>query len=139
VRQAADAEEATPVRAVEDARGLGPHMVAYEWTSPSVPARLHPEGNQANPGTALQLLAAIAAELEARGLMVRELHGRAPVAEIVASSPVHPERGSPRIGCDGFLIWERRVPAADSDRTAIVRLIAWVLMGDELPAAGSPR
>jgi len=60
------------------------------------------------------------------------------LAEIGASSPEHPERGSVSIGYDGFMVWERWAPAADSDRAAgIVRLIAWLLMGEQAPVAGS--
>ena len=43
-------------------------------------------------------------------------------------------------GDDGFMVWERWGPAADSDRAArIARLIAWILMGEAVAAAGSPR
>jgi len=55
------------------------------------------------------------------------------------SSPAHPDRGSVSIGYDGFMVWERWAPAADSDRAAgIVRLIAWILAGDAV-TAGSMR
>ena len=44
------------------------------------------------------------------------------------------------IGYDGFMVWERWTPAAASDRAAgIVRLIAWILMGEAVAATGSGR
>jgi hypothetical protein len=87
---------------------------------------------------ASQFLAAITTELETRGLMVRQSRRQGILGEIAASSPVHPERGSVRIGYDGFMTWERWAPAAGSDRAAgIVRLIAWLLMGEPAPVAGS--
>jgi hypothetical protein len=71
--------------------------------------------------------------------MVRESRSRGVLAEIAASSPAHPERGTVSIGYDGFMIWERWAPAADSDRAAgIVRLIAWILTEDHAPIPDSP-
>ena len=93
----------------------------------------------AAPDTAPKFLAAITTELQARGLSVRQSQRQGILAEISASSPAHPDRGSVSIGYDGFMVWERWAPAADSDRAAgIVRLIAWILMGDAV-AAGSTR
>jgi hypothetical protein len=93
----------------------------------------------ATPDTAAEFLAAITTELQARGLSVRQSQRQGILAEISASSPQHPGRGSVSIGYDGFMVWERWAPAADSDRAAgIVRLIAWILMGEAV-AAGSPR
>lgn len=88
-----------------------------------VVASQYPETNagdmtdgQVNSRTAVQFLGAIAGELESRGLIVRPSHRQGMVTEIAAASPVHPERGAVRIGYDGFLIWERWDPAANSDR-----------------------
>jgi hypothetical protein len=93
----------------------------------------------AAPDTAPKFLAAITAELRARGLSVRQSQRQGILAEISASSPAHPDRGSVSIGYDGFMVWERWAPAADSDRAAgIVRLIAYILMGEAV-AAGSTR
>lgn len=87
--------------------------------------------------TAPEFLAAITQELEARGLTVQQSRRQGVLAEIAASSPAHPERGSVGIGYDGSMIWERWAPAANGDRAAeIVRLIAWVLMRDRAPATG---
>ena len=92
------------------------------------------------PDTAPEFLAAITTELQARGLTVRQSQRQGILAEISASSPAHPDRGSVSIGYDGFMVWERWAPAADSDRAAgIVRLIAWILMGEAVAAAGSAR
>jgi hypothetical protein len=94
----------------------------------------------ATPDSAPKFLAAITTELEARGLLVRRSQRQGILAEICASSPEHPDRGSVSIGYDGFMVWERWAPAADGDRAAgIVRLIAWILMGDVVAAARSPR
>jgi hypothetical protein len=93
----------------------------------------------AKPDAASDVLASITVELEARGLRVGQSHRQGVLTEIAASSPAHPERGSISIGYDGFMTWERWAPAANSDRAeGIVRLIAWVLMGDEVPTAGVP-
>ena len=74
-----------------------------------------------------------------RGLVVRQSQRQGILAEISVSSPAHPDRGSVSIGYDGFMVWERWAPAADSDRAAgIVRLIAWILAGDAV-TAGSTR
>lgn len=102
-----------------------------------VPEPPRPGSAAAAPDTASEFLAAITAELQARGLSVRQSQRKGILAEISASSPAHPNRGSVSIGYDGFLVWERWAPAADSDRAAgIVRLIAWILMGEAV-AAGS--
>jgi hypothetical protein len=112
-------------------------MVACDWTPPTVSPSAHPRGGPTSAETAPEFLAAITTELEARGLTVQQSRRQGVLAEIAASSPAHPERGSVGIGCDGFLIWERWAPAANSDRAAeIVRLIAWVLMRDRAPATG---
>ena len=84
--------------------------------------------------SASRFLAAIAAELQSRGLTVRQSERQGILAEIGASSPAHPERGSVSIGYDGFMVWERWAPAADGDRAAgIVRLIGWLLAGEQAP------
>lgn len=89
------------------------------------------------PGAAEAFLGAITAELEARGLEVRQSQRQGILAEISVSSPEHPDRGAVSIGYDGFMVWERWTPAADGDRAVgIVRLIAWILAGDAV-AAGS--
>ncbi len=86
---------------------------------------------------ASEFLAAITAKLRARGLDVRQSQRQGILAEICVSSPAHPDRGAVSIGYDGFMVWERWAPAANSDRAAgIVRLIAWILAGDAV-AAGS--
>ena len=121
-------------------RSCGLTTVARGWLPSSSQGRVRVTDRQVNPRTAVQFLAAIAGELESRGLMVRPSHRRGVVTEIAASSPVHPERGAVRIGYDGFLIGERWARAADSDRAAeIVRLIAWLLYGEGLAPAGDPR
>ena len=118
------------------AQGL--YLVACGWTPPTVPAPSHPVSGPGTPDSASEFLAAIAAELQARGLTVRQSERQGILAEIGASSPAHPERGSVSIGYDGFMVWERWAPAADSDRAAgIVRLIAWLLMGEQAPVTGS--
>jgi hypothetical protein len=39
------------------------------------------------------------------------------------------------IGNDGFMVWERWTPTADTDRAAgIIRLIAWILAGEAVTA-----
>lgn len=89
------------------------------------------------PGAAEAFLGAITAELEARGLEVRQSQRQGILAEISVSSPEHVARGAVSIGYDGFMVWERWTPAADGDRAVgIVRLIAWILAGDAV-AAGS--
>jgi hypothetical protein len=89
--------------------------------------------------TASEFLAAITAELTARGLEVQQSQRRGSLAEISAASPAHPDRGSVSIGHDGFMVWERWTPAADGDRAAgIVRLIAWILSGDAV-TTGRPQ
>jgi hypothetical protein len=104
-----------------------------------VPQPACPGKAAAAPDTAAEFLAAITSELQARGLAVRQSQRQGILAEISASSPAHPDRGSVSIGYDGFMVWERWAPAADSDRAAgIVRLIAWILMGEAV-AAGSTR
>jgi hypothetical protein len=116
----------------------GGYLVACGWIPPTVPTPPRPGSGPQTPEMASQFLAAITTELEARGLMVRQSRRQGILGEIAASSPVHPERGSVRIGYDGFMTWERWAPAAGSDRAAgIVRLIAWLLMGELAPAAGS--
>jgi hypothetical protein len=114
--------------------------VACGWTPPTIPEPPGPDGAKGAPDTAPKFLAAITTELQARGLSVRQSQRQGILAEITASSPAHPDRGSVSIGYDGFMVWERWAPAADSDRAAgIVRLIAWILMGEAVAAAGSPR
>jgi hypothetical protein len=104
-----------------------------------VPQTPCPGKAAAAPDTAAEFLAAITTELQARGLTVRQSQRQGILAEISVSSPAHPNRGSVSIGYDGFMVWERWAPAADSDRAAgIVRLIAWILMGEAV-AAGSVR
>jgi hypothetical protein len=104
-----------------------------------VPQPPLPGSAAAAPDTAAEFLAAITTELQARGLTVRQSQRQGILAEISVSSPAHPNRGSVSIGYDGFMVWERWAPAADSDRAAgIVRLIAWILMGEAV-AAGSVR
>jgi len=69
---------------------------------------------------------------------VRQSQRQGILAEISVSSPAHPDRGAVSIGYDGFMVWERWAPAADSDRAAgIVRLIAWILAGDAVTAGGT--
>ena len=90
------------------------------------------------PGAAEAFLAAITAELETRGLEVRQSQRQGILAEISVSSPAHADRGSVSIGYDGFMVWERWAPAAKSDRAAgIVRLIAWILAGDAVTAGSA--
>jgi hypothetical protein len=120
--------------------GAGAYLVACGWTPPTVLEPPHPASAAASPDTAPQFLAAITTELQARGLDVRQSQRQGILAEISASSPAHPDRGSVSIGYDGFMVWERWAPAADGDRAAgIVRLIAWILMGEAVAASGSPR
>ena len=120
--------------------GAGSYLVACGWTPATVPQPPRPGSAAAAPDTAPKFLAAITRELQARGLSVRQSQRQGILAEISASSPAHPDRGSVSIGYDGFMVWERWAPAADSDRAAgIVRLIAWILMGEAVAAAGSAR
>ena len=119
--------------------GGGGYLVACGWTPPTVPSPHHAAA-VATPDTASQFLALISTELRARGLEVRHSRRQGILAEISVSSPAHPDRGSVGIGYDGFMVWERWTPAADSDRaTGIVRLIAWILLGDGVTATGSTR
>ena len=137
--ESADTAGPTPVRHGGSSPGAGAYLVACGWTPPTVPEPSHTGSAAATPDTAPKFLAAITTELQARGLAVRQSQRQGILAEISASSPAHPDRGSVSIGYDGFMVWERWAPAADGDRAAgIVRLIAWVLMGDTV-AAGSPR
>jgi len=114
------------------------YLVACGWAPPTVPAPARSLTGPGTPNSAPEFLAAIAAELQARGLTVRRSEREGILAEIGASSPAHPERGSVSIGYDGFMVWERWAPAAGSDRAAgVVRLIAWLLAGDQAPVAES--
>ncbi len=109
--------------------------MACGWTPPTVPGSSRQGEALAAPQAASEFLAAITAELGARGLEVRQSQRQGILAEISVSSPVHPDRGSVSIGYDGFMVWERWAPAANSDRAAgIVRLIAWILAGDAVAA-----
>jgi hypothetical protein len=120
------------------ATGPSASMLARGRSLPGMRCRVGDE--KVGDRTGMQLLVAIAGELESRGLRVRPSDRRGMVTEIAASSPRHPERGAVRIGYDGFLIWERWAPAADGDRAAeILRLIARVLYGEGLASAGDPR
>jgi len=59
----------------------------------------------------------ITAELQARGwrcAVAASGHSRGDLA----SSPRHPDRGLRELGYDGFMVWGRWTPAADSDRAA---------------------
>ena len=137
--ESADTARPTPVRPGGSPPGAGTYLVACGWTPPTVPQPPCPGKAAAAPDTAAEFLAAITTELQARGLSVRQSQRQGILAEISASSPAHPDRGSVSIGYDGFMVWERWAPAADSDRAAgIVRLIAWILMGEAV-AAGSTR
>lgn len=119
--------------------GAGSYLVACGWTPASVPEAPRTGGAAAAPDTASKFLAAITTELQARGLAVWQSPRQGILAEISASSPQHADRGSVSIGYDGFMVWERWAPSAASDRAAgIVRLIAWMLMGEAV-AAGSGR
>lgn len=119
--------------------GAEGYLVACGWTPPMVPGSSRPAVALAERQIASQFLAAITAELTARGLEVRQSQRRGSLAEISAASPAYPDRGSVSIGHDGFMVWERWAPAADSDRAAgIVRLIAWILSGDAV-TTGSPQ
>ena len=111
---AADADWAGT--AVVGTTGPGTYMMTGGWSPASIQRRMRVTDGQVNSRTAVQFLGAIAGELESRGLMVRPSHRQGMVTEIAAASPVHPERGAVRIGYDGFLIWERWDPAANSDR-----------------------
>ncbi|MGH3219872.1 MAG: hypothetical protein ACRDPY_14405 [Streptosporangiaceae bacterium] len=126
----ADTGVAAPGGAAAAKAGRGTYLVACGWTPSTVPLP-PPEGTVAGPDRASDFLAAITREMEARGLAVRQSRRQGVLAEITASSPEHPEHGAVSIGYDGLMVWERWAPAADSDRAAgIVRLIAWVLMGE---------
>jgi hypothetical protein len=119
----------------ERAPGRGSYLVACGWTPPTVPGSSPPGLAGPESETASEFLAAITAELGARGLEVRQSQRQGILAEISVSSPAYPDRGSVSIGYDGFMVWERWAPAAKSDRAAgIVRLIAWVLSGDAVTA-----
>jgi hypothetical protein len=118
-------------------RGAGTYLVACGWAPPTMPG-VDP-GEADLPETPSEFLAAITAELESRGLAVQQSRRQGILAEISVSSAAHPDRGSVSIGYDGFMVWERWAPAADTDRAAgIVRLIAWVLAGEAL-TRGVPR
>lgn len=126
-----------PVTPEARAPGRGTYLVACGWTPPTASRPPRPDVDGGMPGAAEAFLAAITAELEARGLEVRQSQRQGILAEISVSSPEHLDRGAVSIGYDGFMVWERWTPAADSDRAAgIVRLIAWILAGDAV-AAGS--
>jgi len=134
----ADPDGPGTIRRDATSRDAGAYLVACGWTPPTVPG-LPPGDAAAVPQTAPEFLTAITAELQARGLVVRQSQRQGILAEISVSSPAHPDRGSVSIGYDGFMVWERWAPAADSDRAAgIVRLIAWILAGDAV-TAGSMR
>lgn len=127
-----------PIRPEARAPGKGSYLVACGWTPPTVPGPSHQDGDRGKPGAAEAFLAAITAELEARGLEVRQSQRQGILAEISVSSPEHLDRGAVSIGYDGFMVWERWTPAADSDRaTGIVRLIAWILAGDAVTAGST--
>jgi hypothetical protein len=127
-----------PVGPGERTSGAGGYLVACGWTPPTVPVSSRRGAALAEPETAPDFLAAITAELMARGLEVRQSQRRGILAEISASSPAYPDRGSVSIGYDGFMVWERWAPAANSDRAAaIVRLIAWILAGDAVTAGSA--
>jgi len=112
------------------------YLIACGWTPPTVPVL--PREGGGTPQAADVFLADITAELEARGLEVRQSQRQGILAEISVSSPKHCDRGAVSIGYDGFMVWERWTPAADSDRAAgIVRLIAWILAGDAVTAGSA--
>ena len=115
----------------------GSYLVACGWTPPTVPDSSCQGETLAASRAASEFLATITAELGTRGLEVRQSQRQGILAEISVSSPAYPDRGSLSIGYDGFMVWERWTPAANSDRAAgIVRLIAWILAGDAM-AEGS--
>jgi hypothetical protein len=127
-----------PVRPEARAPGRGTYLVACGWTPPTIPEPPRRAADGGTPGAAKAFLAAITAELEARGLEVRQSRRQGILAEISVSNPEHPDRGAVSIGYDGFMVWERWTPAADSDRAAgIVRLIAWILAGDAITAGSA--
>jgi hypothetical protein len=133
----ASADGPGPVSPGERTPGQGSYLVACGWTPPTVPGSSRQREVPAASETASEFLAAITAELGARGLKVRQSQRQGILAEISVSSPAYPDRGSVSIGYDGFMVWERWAPAANSDRAAgVVRLIAWILSGDAV-AAGS--
>ena len=137
--ESADTAGPATARHNRSSPGAGSYLVACGWTPPTVPEPSSLGSAGVAPDTAPKFLAAITAELQARGLAVRQSQRQGILAEISASSPQHTDRGAVSIGYDGFMVWERWAPAADSDRAAgIVRLIAWILMGEAV-AAGSTR
>jgi hypothetical protein len=119
------------IRPGERTAGRGSYLVACGWTPPTVPGPSSQEDASLTSQTVSEFLATITAELGARGLEVRGSPRQGVLAEISVSSPTYPDRGSVSIGYDGFMVWERWAPAANSDRAAgIVRLITWILAGD---------
>lgn len=135
--ESADTAGPATTRHSRSTPGAGSYLIACGWTPATAPDLSRSGSTAAAPDTAPKFLAAITAELQARGLSVRHSQRQGILAEISASSPAHPDRGSVSIGYDGFMVWERWTPAADSDRAAgIVRLIAWILVG-EAAVAGS--
>ena len=136
-QRAADTSAGNAARTQEPGRNAGSHLLACGWLPPAVPGSR--PGLAVTPDTAPDFLAAITSELRSRGLEVRQSQRQGILAEISVCSPAHRDRGSVSIGYDGFMVWERWAPAADSDRAAgIVRLIAWILVGEAL-TAGSVR
>jgi hypothetical protein len=134
------ADTASPAAGAAGADALrragGSYLIACGWTPPTVPGP--PRDGGGIPLAANAFLAAITAELEARGLEVRQSQRQGILAEISVSSREHCDRGAVSIGYDGFMVWERWTPAADSDRAAgIVRLIAWILAGDAVTAGSA--
>ena len=126
---AADTSAGNAATRQEPSRNAGGHLVACGWLPPAVPGSR--PGLAMTPDTAPEFLAAITSELRSRGLAVRQSRRQGILAEISVSSPAHRDRGSVSIGYDGFMVWERWAPAANSDRAAgIVRLIAWILAGE---------
>lgn len=127
-----------PARGQALRRSEGSYLVACGWTPPTVPGPPRPGSGGGTPRAPEVFLAAITAELEARGPVVRRSQRQGILAEISVSSPEHCDRGAVSIGYDGFMVWERWTPAADSDRAAgIVRLIAWILAGDAVTAGSA--
>lgn len=109
--------------------------MACGWTPPTIPGSSSQGEAPAASQTASDFLAAITAELGARGLEVQQSQRQGILAEISVSSPAYPDRGSVSIGYDGFMVWERWAPAANSDRaTEVVRLITWILAGEAVTA-----
>lgn len=127
-----------PVKPEARTPGRGTYLVACGWTPSTIPEPSRRAADGGTPRAAEAFLAAITAELEARGLEVRQSQRQGILAEISVSSPEHCDRGAVSIGYDGFMVWERWTPAADSDRAAgIVRLIAWILAGDGVTAGSA--